>query len=626
MKNNVIIIYTIILLIIAIFLVYFYLPVTEDDCKIEFISHTSYYDPNSNSLFVIGKMKNICDNNIATYLKLKFYNDTGDFIYFEDCYGKPKYLKPNEEGYFLFETNKNFSFSNYEIEFTGYITSSYDYTDYDLNITSIKNLSSLINGTFQEINGTITNKGKNTSANINIFCLLYDKNDNIIGYGQTNLGEDKNTYIKGEWVANNASLSWGWPPGPYNEKDSSVNNNEKNKTNIVEEYIPHIETWGEQTLATNINRMRFPSVTVAKNGDLVVIFTRGNIKDYSCQNQFWCMVSHDNGSTWDPAYQIHEFSFYTESWSLITAPNGDLLFLLTKDQEWDVHNGTDIWRNSFYGTEGKWYRSNNFSEFGKCFVYDWYTYDDKIYAFMNYPNIYDGAEARIVYSEDNGYSWSTMGNKMKGFGTGEWSALPLNENATHWKTINRFTSTLNFTSSDPSQCLGIPSHNQQYYPIHEQYETIDGGITWNNCSTNCPEACEISWMKTNQKNKGNKLWWLDDRTIVANVETIDDDACLYFNINNMSTLSWVNKTKLSDEHLIMRRDQYSRGCPLPKRENMIGGWGYVVWSEEGFSRFIKPEHSKNFSISINEPQMFNHNFSDIERYEFFIRTPFLEFV
>ena len=366
------------------------------------------------------------------------------------------------------------------------------------------------------------------------------------------------------------------------------------------DYDPDIQVWGKQTLVANTHHVRFPSVTVADNGDLVVLYTYMTYPvDYSCENSFYCMISHDNGSTWGTPYEVHHFDFHTESWSLITAPNGDLLFLVTKDQEWDVHNGTDIWRNDNNGAEGSWERSGNFSEYGKIFIYDWITYGNKIYAFANDPNLYAGAEGKILYSDDNGYTWNTMGNEMTGFGTGEWSALPLNANASHWRTISRFTKNGLFTADNPSSCLGIEPHLQAYYPITSDFETTDRGVTWTDLNTNCPEQCGTSTASDNDHNKGNAMFWLDDECIVACVETSSNYASIYVSHDNMTT--WGDHVNLGAEGSNFPKNAYTRGCALPKRSGTIGGWGYLVWSEQEDSYIKGCWVANNDSLVWEEP-------------------------
>jgi hypothetical protein len=352
--------------------------------------------------------------------------------------------------------------------------------------------------------------------------------------------------------------------------------------------LPYIEVWGTQTLVADINRVRFPGVTLADNGDLVVTYCRGDTIDYSCWMQVWCMISHDNGSTWDSPYMIQEFDSYVGeiSWTLITAPNGDLLFMFCDDQEWVEHNGTDIWRNTNNGQQGYWSYSGNFSEFGQCFVYDWYVFNNTIYAFMNNPHIFEGCTSKIVYSIDNGHTWTQLGNNIGSFG-GEWCALPLNENAFHWKTVNRFTKNdngPNGNSSCDSQGPGLP-----YAPWLEQYETIDGGQSWKGCNSNCPDECSDAVQESNVPNKGPCLWWLDNRIIIANIESYDTPnayATIWVNYDKMSNSAWSNHITLGPEGVSPPRNAYSRGCALPKREGDIGGWGFVVWSEQS-NTYIK---------------------------------------
>jgi len=351
---------------------------------------------------------------------------------------------------------------------------------------------------------------------------------------------------------------------------------------------PYIGIWGIQTLITDLNRVRFPGVTLADNGDLVVTYCRGDTIDYSCWMQVWCMISQDNGSTWDSPYMIRQFDSYVGEigWTLITAPNGDLLFMFCDDQEWVEHNGTDIWRNTNNGKQGYWSYSGNFSEFGQCYVYDWYVFDDTIYAFMNDPHIFDGCTSKIVYSIDNGYTWTQLGNNIGSFG-GEWCALPLDKNAFHWKTINRFTKNgngPNGSSSCDSQGPGLT-----YAPWLEQYETKNGGQNWYGCQSNCPDECDDPIQESNFPNKGPYLWWLDDQIIIANIESEDTPntyASIWINYDNMSNLSWSYHIMLGPEGVNPPRNAYSRGCALPKREGDIGGWGYVVWSEQS-NTYIK---------------------------------------
>lgn len=341
-------------------------------------------------------------------------------------------------------------------------------------------------------------------------------------------------------------------------------------------YTPHIVAWGEQTLATSSHRVRFPSVTLADNGDLVMIYTYSlSPIDYSCSNSVYSRISSDNGTTWGSAFLITTFSYYDGSWTLITAPNGDLLFLTCNDQEWMSHNGTDIWRNTNNGADGDWSYSGNFSEFGQCFIYDWVVFNDTIYAYVNDPGIFVGSQAYLAYSTDSGVTWAKYGDDMN-FGTGEWSALPLDSDADHWITINRFTSTGSGPSGSSS--CGADGPGLTYYPIREQYETTDGGLTWNDLNANCPESCGTAWMSSNQRNKGNHLFYLDDECIVANVETSSNYASLYISHDNMT--SWGNYTSLGFEGSSAPKNAYGRGCALPKRAGDIGGWGFVVWSEQ----------------------------------------------
>jgi hypothetical protein len=76
------------------------------------------------------------------------------------------------------------------------------------------------------------------------------------------------------------------------------------------------------------------------------------------------------------------------------------------------------------------------------------------------------------------------------------------------------------------------------------------------------------------------MWWLDDQIIVANVEGNDNYAAVTINSDNLSNDAWSNHTHLGYEGGSAPKNAYSRGCALPKRGGQIGGWGYVVWSEE----------------------------------------------
>ncbi len=348
-------------------------------------------------------------------------------------------------------------------------------------------------------------------------------------------------------------------------------------------YNPDINVWGKQILASELNRVRFPGVTLAPNGDLVMVYCRSDNIDYSCWMELWCRISHDNGNNWEDPFMIHKFPSYCAEigFSLITAPNGDLCFLFCDDHEWDVHNGTDIWRNSHNGSQGNWYYSGNFSEFGKCYVYDWITFGDKMYAFVNDPNIFQNCISYLGISEDSGYTWSKFGNNIDNVG-GEWSTIPLNSVATHWMTINRFTKFGNGpsgTSSCGSKGSGLP-----YSPFLEQYETTDGGLTWTETNSNCPDACGTSSQTSNQFNKGNYMWWLDNKIIIANCEGGESPnayAAIWINSDYLSNSAWSNHIILGLEG--NSGNAYSRGCVLPKRPGNIGGWGYVVWSENSNS-------------------------------------------
>jgi hypothetical protein len=285
---------------------------------------------------------------------------------------------------------------------------------------------------------------------------------------------------------------------------------------------------------------------------------------------------------------IHNFSSYVGEvgWTLKTMPNGDICFLFCDDHEWVSHNGTDIWRNTDNGTEGNWAYCGNFSEFGQCYVYDWMVYNNTVYAYINDPHIFSGCSSYIAYSDDSGYTWTKLGNSIGSFG-GEWSAIPTNESASNWTTINRFTST-GAGPSGSSSC-GANGPGDNYAPWLEQYTTDDSCVTWSDLDTNCPDECNDAVQESNQENKGNQLWWLDDEVIVAQCEygnTPNAKAAFWINDNNMNKNDWSDHTDLGNEGAAAPRNAYSRGCALPKRAGTLGGWGYMVWSEEG-NQYVK---------------------------------------
>lgn len=367
-------------------------------------------------------------------------------------------------------------------------------------------------------------------------------------------------------------------------------------------YVPFIETWGEQAIVTtgDVGNLRFPSVALAPNGDLVCIYIDAQVDvDHCCDNEVMCVISSDYGETWGTPYEIFSMSTYLECiWSLRTAPNGDLIFMRANHSSFK-NNGTDIWRNSNNGAEGYWSCTGNFSEFDECYVYDWIVFGDNIYAFMNDPHLYTGTSSKIVYSDDNGSTWNTMGNSIGEY-AGEWCAIPTDANAQVWTTVNRFTSEAAEPSS-PSAC-GEPAWNGggNYEPFYEQWNTTDGGSTWNDMDTNCPDECGDSYQESNTENKGPYLWWLDDECIVANIES-GTDATFYINIDNMSTAGWGNQTTLGPEGSAGARNAYSRGCALPKRGGNVGGWGYIVWSEQSNDYIMGCWVANNASLVWLEP-------------------------
>lgn len=357
--------------------------------------------------------------------------------------------------------------------------------------------------------------------------------------------------------------------------------------------VPDIDLWNEQTIidggavgnqgcGVQSPNLRFPGATVADNGDVILIYCDDEDgQDGACFGWVNCTISSDNGATWGTPFNICYYDTHLDhTWSIITAPNGDILFLYAANQEWEGHDGTDIWRSTNNGVEGSWSISGNFSEFGRCFVYDWMVFDDTIYAFVNYPGIFQDCVAFIAYSTDNGNTWAKFGENMVA-GGGEWTALPLNAAASEWNTIVRFTSTARFTAYPRVNRCGIPGHGLTYAPIDEQYETTDSGETWTELNTGRPESAgELSG---NQHNKGNKLFWLDDEVIIATTEDDDVDAGCWWTDDTDLDNAWDARIDLGDEGAAAPRNAYTRFCALPRRTGDaagFGGWGLLIWSEQ----------------------------------------------
>lgn len=295
--------------------------------------------------------------------------------------------------------------------------------------------------------------------------------------------------------------------------------------------------WGEQTIPTNVH---YPGIMITPTNRLVVL-----------THSFIC-ISDNYGVNWTYLGDCFTPPFYggDHYWACTVMPNGSLMRTM------GGHAGYGVGPQVYYGYNNgeNWSFSHNITNFGLGGIQRLHMYNRTLYAaFMD--GTFTTGNPCIIYSNDNGTTWSKMGNDIRSGGADEFEICPLYGNGT-WRTIHR---------------------DEEGWPLN--YITHNSGQTWTSTGEDNPASM----------NKNPSLVWLDNETIILIEECNDGEGTgtyIYYSTDNMA--SWTKIVKLGNEGTPASGNAYCDFVAFPKgafgRPDTMGGIGYAVWMEDNNAR------------------------------------------